>query len=52
MSEQRHATVSAPIHLPVRTAAYDAFGSCTSVGCLYPVCQRIIQVIQVIHEYS
>jgi hypothetical protein len=33
--EQRHATVSAPVHLPVRTAAYDAFGSCTSVGCLY-----------------
>jgi hypothetical protein len=35
MSEQRHATVSAPVHLPVRTAAYDAVGSCTSVGCLY-----------------
>jgi hypothetical protein len=33
--EQRHATVLAPVHLPVRTAAYDAFGSCTSVGCLY-----------------
>jgi hypothetical protein len=38
MLEQRHATVSAPVHLPARTAAYDAydaFGSCTSVGCLY-----------------
>jgi hypothetical protein len=33
--EQRHATVLAPVHLPVRTAAYDAFDSCISVGCLY-----------------
>jgi hypothetical protein len=35
MSEQRHATVSAPVHLPVRTAVYDAVGSCTFPSAAY-----------------
>jgi hypothetical protein len=33
--EQRHTTVPAPVHLPVRTAAYDAFGSCTFPSAAY-----------------
>jgi hypothetical protein len=33
--EQQHTTVPAPVHLPVRTAACDAFGSCTFLSAAY-----------------
>jgi hypothetical protein len=35
VSEQRHTTVSALVHLPVRTAAYDAVGSCAFLSAAY-----------------
>jgi hypothetical protein len=35
VSEQRYATVSASVHLPVRTAAYDAVGSCIFLSAAY-----------------